>query len=710
MPLPARIAALAPLILLATAAHADNPLSAVANQARGGPPRVAAPVHGHPVRLLTALGGGVSALMSDGTVRAIPSGEVVLDVRAEGEERTTTQRVICAAGAGPRVACLRAVVHADERGADFRKELQLVDSDEGRRVIASGAGQGYDLAPLGIHVGTDGQVRLAYAETTSRSDQTVTRQLFLAGSDRAEMRLDFGGTEANKTPIGVGERADPPLQMLEFQGRLWLVYRAGEAIVAHPPGEPKVLVAASSRHDIRPLVGPDGWFYIFYHEPRSATARAAASQDGRVWRDLTLDGEQSGWQLDAAAGGDAVHGVFYFFRNSLHKGLRAAALRDGEQVGRAMTVFREDRFNAGWHPHLAIAADGTTWLTWLSNVDERERAWSRFATPDALRDDTAGPEAPAERPKDYFLLTGAGGWLTSWHPASLVPTREDTAGIELGSPSYNVGLAMLLTANVEARWRALHLGLSYAQGIVDDAAASVEDTSGVLRGAVRIEELLPGHDVKVAAVWGRYRGKVRAGTAMEDPLAELPLETNSVDTQISALNRWRIQYGFAFTHYSIPAAVHAWASPAGSSAYAFAGSHLRDVSISELALVLGYSKLDHAAGYRDHYSGLVFDGAAGAGLALFGFDPIPTDQGEVQDGLGLHLRATAQLGWLYFHRWQPLRGFGVYVRPAYAAELRLSGLPSGPPPRSQTEGTATTTAVSLLWVRHGPWLDAGAIW
>lgn len=710
MPLSARLLALlaaAWVLLLPQLARADAAKAAA--PARGGPPAVRAPVKGEPIRLLTAPGGDLFALMEDGRVLSLPAGEEILDVRAEGEERTTTSRVFCAAGPGPRIACLRAATQVSERGEPAGQELTLVDSDGGRQAIASG-GQGYSVTPLGIHIGSDTKLRFAYAESLTSGNQTVTKQWFVADNDREELPLTLGNFVSSLANVGAGDRVDPPIQMVEFEGQIWFVHRADSAIVAHPPGEEPIEVASASLHDIRPIVGPDGYFYVFYHEPSTATARVASSRDGKKWSSTTLDGKESGWQIDVAAGPDAVYAVFYFFRNSFHKGLRTSVMREGKQVGDTVTIFREDRWNAGWHPHLAIGAEGITWLTYQSNVEEEQRAWSRFKSPDELSEHGIGPsEGWEEGYKNYFLQTGAGGWLNLWHLASAVPSIEDANGVSVDNPSYNVGLALLLSANIEARWAFLDFGLSYAQGIVDDAAEDIKDSTGILNGSVKIDEVFAGHDIKVSLLWGRYRGTTSATVAAGEG-GELPIKTNYVDTQLLALNKWRVKYGVAFTHYKIPTLVHTWASPDGSSSYAFAGSFLRDVTFNDIALMLGYSKLDYAAKYENHYNGLVLDASLGVGLSIYSFDPITTDAGDADGGLTLHMRTNAMLGWLYFHRWQSLRGFGLYVRPAYTGELGFTGLPAAPSAREDTAGATTSTAVSLLWVRHGPWLDVGAVW
>ncbi|HSN99907.1 MAG TPA: hypothetical protein VLS89_16545 [Candidatus Nanopelagicales bacterium] len=704
------LAAVSALLLAPGARGADLASTLVSPGVRGGPPTVTPPVRGEPVRLLTAPGGDIFAQMEDGTVVSIPAGEQVLDVRAEGEVRTSTTRVFCAVGPGPRVACLRAALKSEANGQPGSQELSLIDSDGEREVIASGSGEGYDVAPLGIHVGSDGKIRFAYAETITQQKQAITRQYVVAGGDREELPVELGNLVSNLANVGGGDRVDPPLQMVEFDGELWLVHRADSAVVVHPPGEEPIEVASSSLHDIRPVVGRDGWFYVFYHEPSTATARVAASKDGRTWKSTTLDGKESGWQLDAAAGGEGVYAAFYYFRNPFNKGLRVAAMREGKPVGSTVTVFREDRFNAGWHPHLAIAGDGTTWLTWQSNVEEERRAWSRFKEPEALREKAIGPSSGWEEGyKNYFLQTGAGGWLNLWHLASATPSLEDANGVLVTAPEYDVGAALLLSANIEARWGFLDFGLSYAQGIVDDAAESIEDSTGILNGSIKIDEVFAGHDIKVGMLWGRYRGTASAVVASGEG-GEMEIKTNYIDTQLLALNKWRVKYGLSFTRYTLPTLVYAWSAAEGVSDYGYAGTFLRDVSFNDVALLIGYSKLDYAAKYENHYNGLILDGSIGAGLSFYSFEAVPTDNGNLESGLTFHMRSNVMLGWLYFHRWQSLRGFGLYVRPSYTAEFGFTGLPSAPSAREDTAGASTYGAVSLLWVRHGPWLDAGAVW
>lgn len=683
---------------------------------RGAPPTITPPLPGHPVRFISIPGGDVYAQMPNGTIRSIRSGRTVVTTSDLTTDGYRFAGMMCGSTLGPRFACLVRLLKSESsssRTVTYQK-LVLLDTESDRtETLASGSSEGYSVAGLGIHVSQDGDLTYAWAETvpTGNNQTKTTQYLYLKGQAQ-EMELGLGGIVSELANVGGGDRQDPAIQFIEFRHTLWMVHRDGTELVAHPIGIAPVVVAPSSLHDVRPVVTSDGWFYIFYHDPGSNTARVGMSRDGRSWKTLELDGRESGWQMEAVANGDRAYAVFYYFRNSYNKGLRVATLQAGKQAGKTFTLVREREFNTGWHPNLAIATDGSLWLSYLRHVENEERVWSKLESPEKMRDhQIADGTSWEDEYKNYYLQTGVGAWLTWWNIANGVPDAEDIGGLELGKTSYDVGRAIMLTANLEARYGSIDIGLSYAQEVVDEAAKKVEDSTGIATGSVKIEEIFPGHDVKLEFMWGRYRGTASIGNNVLGE-QELALDTNYIDTHLLLLNKWRVKYGLAYTQYRIPAALHVYAAPEGSTAYAYEGSHFRDVGFRDIDLLLGYSKLDYAAKYENHYNDLFLDGNLAFGLTLLDFDPIDTPEGSVQDSMTFNIKLLGRLGWLFFHRFESTGGLGFYIRPAYTAEFATTGISKKPDNREsdKTESASVTAATSITSLRHGPWLDLGAVW
>ncbi|AKT38353.1 hypothetical protein [Chondromyces crocatus] len=739
--------------LPARAAWAKTPIdpkaqaaSASRQEKSGG---VAAPVAGEPLRLLTAPGGEIYAQMPQGTVVGLASGSVVVDARSDAQGRPTTGRVVCAAGARsgggkagagaaggagakadvkagagggsggrkaarpvappPRIACLHVSATRDAEGQPASQTLTLTDSGGLRRTITSGEGERYQVEPLGVQLGAEGALRLVYAETREREGRVGKRYVLVDGDREVNVSEGFEVDRGEGPAMGEVEPGAHPVQLVEVGGQLWLVHQEGSAIVAHPPDEDPVEVASSAGPGFRAVVGPDGWLYVLYQEPVSGVARVAVSQEGRAWRSVTLGSRESGLELDAAAGPDAVYAVFTFGHGGVG-GLRSVALRDGRRVSGDVTLARDDHDGVGRRPRLAIAPEGAGWLTFQRPTARSAQTWRRFTHPEELLDGAVERGTwLGEGHRSYYLETGAGSWLSFWHLGSPVPSLEAANGVFVEPPEYDVGMALLLSASVEARWKSAHFGLSYAQGVVDAAAENIGDSTGILTSAIKVDDVVWGHDLELSVLWGRYRGSTSVIVASGEGGA-MEIRSSYVDTQLMAHNKWRIKYGLAYTHQNLPALVHTWISPERSTQYGFSGSFLRDVTFNNLSLMLGYSKLDHVDTHRDHYSGLFLDGALGGGVAFYSHDPANTSVGPIESGVTFHLRSNARVGWMLLHRWASLGGFGLYVRPSYVAEFGFTGLPTAPSSTEDEFETSTYSALSLLWLRHGPSIDVGAVW
>ena len=192
----------------------------------------------------------------------------------------------------------------------------------------------------------------------------------------------------------------------------------------------------------------------------------------------------------------------------------------------------------------------------------------------------------------------------------------------------------------------------------------------------------------------------------------MELSTSYVDTQIMLLNKWRIKYGLGYTNYRVPASVHAFSARKGSTMFSYEGSYLRDVNVQDFTLLIGYSKLDYSTKYENHYNGFIVDASGGLGLSTVSFSPVSTSLGDVDSAVGINFKLRARFGWLYFHRWESLGGMGLYARPAYTAEVVSTGTGTKVPSRKSKDADddAVKALVGLNSLRHGPWLDVGAVW
>jgi hypothetical protein len=714
-------------------AAADEPHAAQSEVKPGGPPTVKPPLSGHPIRFYSVPGSDVFALMQDHTLRALSSGDAVLEF--DEEDKWTIGATFCAVTSIEKAACLYRATKSEGSGNQTvtYKKLVLVQGRQ-RKVVGNGSGDGYDIGPLGIHMTPDGRLLFMYSETEQRGQATVNRTWFVSDGEKDQLEIGSASLLATLANIGAGDRKDPPVQFIEFKGELWLVYRDGDSVAVKPLDGKKITVAPRSLHDIRPVVTADGWFYVFYHDAGMNTANFARSRDGRAWTTAQLDEKESGWQMEAVAHGDQAICAFYYMRNTFNKGLRFATLKGGAVQQAPITIVREENFNTGWHPNLGVAADGTVWLTWLHNVEEKQRVWSKLASPaDLKKHEITGGSGWEEGYKDYFLQTGVGAWYTWWMLADSVPSAADINGADIQKTHYNVGPAVLMSANLEARYGSMNLGASYAQSVVDEASQAIGGSSGVLNGQVKIDDLMLGHDLKLGFLWGRYRGRaVPQGQDFltydpeffaANPESELPIKTDFVDVQVLLLNKWRIKYGLDYSTYAVPASLHAWRAGENTTRYDYKGSFFRNVTFRHFNFILGYSKLDYAAKYENHYNNFFLDGAFAFGYSMLKFDPVtiydrPADVG-VADPIGLkssgstfNMRVIAQAGWLYFHRWKSTRGLGMYVRPAYMADWSYIG--SGGKPRDreseQAKAENLTVRAGINSLRHGPWLDLGIVW
>ncbi len=669
----------------------------------------------HVLNLFAFPDGGLAAQTWAGVI-ALPGGEMLLRTAPEhqvefsiGIGTAAPGTTHCAVTSGRRVACIRThsiFVNNQFRGTD----LTLTDTAAGRRVVATVDANG-SLSPDGIAFTSSGELLYAYSATEARGDQRISyTRLSRSG---AELQLPFTPETGALEDLGGGGRANPPITFFELNGRVQLLYRQGRTLLLTPLDQPGTAarVAELSSYDARPVVGGDGMLYVFYYEPKSRTARVAVSSDGAHFTSSILDGRESGWQLEALPTAEGAVAVYYYFRGPSDKGLRAATLRGGKIVRARVLVMREERWNAGWHPRLVSdGASGVT-LTYLSNVEDNDRVWAHFGEPADLG---SGPliDPDDDSFKNWFLQVGAGGWYTWWHLESPAPSAKDLDGAQVGAGKYKVDPALLLSANLEARWGPVDLGLTYAQNYLDDASKKLGESTRLLTGSIKIEDLLPGHDVKAEGLWGRYHGEISRASAGA-PTEHLDLETSYVDIHLFALNQWRIKYGLGFSSYRIPAPVLAYSVAANDTHYQFAGSALRDVRFNNIDLALGYSQLDYAAKYENSYFGPMLDVTIAGGLTIASFDAIATPDGDVSSTAGLHLRANLMLGWLAMKRFQSLAGLGLYIRPSYAVEGSYSGDGNGrPDDRKQKDADKSDTAASfeILSLRHGPWLDAGIIW
>lgn len=698
----------------------DEPVVAHKSIERGGPPTVPAPIDDPIIELYTFPDGGFAAHTRRGVV-SFPDGQLLLRTRPDRRYEVSVRigigngggaDVYCAVGAGRRVACIRAEqLFAGNQRQGAR--LLVLDSAGGVSSVASVGPRGELLAD-GIAFDASGQLIYAYTQGDVQGQRSYRFSRVVRGN--LQMQLPFEPEHGALEDLGGGSRARAPITFADFRGRTQMIYRDGRKLLLSPLDQPhaRVELAPLTAYDVRAVTGGDGFFYVFYYEPKSRTARVAISENGVTFSDRVLDSRESGWQLDAVPTDDGALAVYYYFRNTYNKGLRLALLSRGKSTRPPQAIMREDRWNAGWHPHLVSDGPRGAWLTYLSNVEAETRVWTQLGSAKELVDyaTIGGPDDSEEEYKDWFLQAGAGVWYTWWNLFDSAPKPEEVDGAVLHEAKYRVEPSLLLSANLEGRYGPINVGLSYAQNYLDDASKSLGEANKLLTGSLKIEDLLPGHDVKVEGVWGSYHGAVTRPVEGE-PEVELPLDTRYLDVRLFALNQWRIKYGLAFNRFRVPSAVTTYFVPKDQTHYRFAASELRDVTYNNIDLAIGYSKLDYLAKYENSYFGPILDGGLAGGLTFASFDAITTPVGDVESEVGFNVRANLQAGWLAMGRVRSLAGLGFYVRPAYLAEFGVmsSGL-SRPKDREQKDaGEDDTSANFVLYsLRHGPWLDAGVVW
>lgn len=695
---------------------ADEPPPQAATKDRIAPTLVQELTKARILKLYAFPEGGLAAQTLTGVI-ALPGGDMLLRTVQESRRRANDYFNIasagptyCAVGMGRRVACIRnqpVIVGNMVRGT----ELILLDNASGSRTLSRVSDKG-KLTPNGISFTSSGELLYAYTYSEVQANQQV--EFARVGRSGREMQLPFIPEAAALEDLGGGGRANPPITFFEFNGRIQLLYRNGRTLLVSALDQLgyAATVAERTSYDARPIVGGDGVLYVFYYEPKSRTARVASSTDGRHFTNSIVDGRESGWQLEALPTAEGATVVYYYFRGPSDKGLRAASLQNGKLVRSRVILMREERWNAGWHPHLVSDRGRGVLLTYLSNVEDDTRVWAHFDNPSALASGTSITEGDPDSMKDWFVQVGAGAWYTWWALKSSKPEAKELDGALLGEGNYKVDPSILLSANLEARWGPVDVALSYAQNYLDDASKKLGQSTRLLSGSIKIEDLLPGHDIKAEGIWGRYHGEVsRASEGV--PVETLRLNTSYVDVHLFALNQWRIKYGLGFSTYRIPAPILAYSVPAKGTHYEYAGSALRDVRFNNIDFAVGYSKLDYASKYENTYFGPMLDATLAGGLSLASFDAIQTPEGDLTNAMGLHLRGNVMLGWLWMHRIASLAQLGFYLRPTYVIEGSVSTNElSRPKDRkvSDADESDKKGAFEVMSLRHGPWFDLGLVW
>jgi len=663
-------------------------------------------------------GDRVLALTGRNKVVDLASRETVLKVA--DDDGFSVMSVMCDANDRGYVVCLYRGSKTEGEGDDKRTytKLALIDSEGRRKKIGQGNTDRKRFTPLGV--GVDPQGRFAYAfERMEKSgdDWKTSRRVNYDGEG---INLPFKGASlaAKLAWIGGRGRRDPAVTFQYFDGTMYLIARQKNAIVLAPFREdPEVItVTEMSQYDVRPVVTSDGWFYIFFHDPKGSSTHVAASRDARDWDTRYIDGKESGWQMEACAHGDTAYALYYYYRNSFNKGLKVATVRDGELDGFPYTVVREEAHNTGWYPFFGIDARGRVWLSYWHDILRKQRVWSRFDSPEHLAEYSILPSGRWEdRFKGITLLGGVGGWYTMWNPIDIAPKAEYTAGLTFDSNEYAVANKLLFTGAFEARIFGIDLAVSYAQSILDEALEEIEESTGIVSGNVKINDAFPGHDVKVQFTWGRYRGAVLPADLGDASLEATPdtwqeVRSNYIDSQAIFLNKYRVKYGVTFTKYSLPTTLHTWYRPGGSAAYSYTGSYFRDVDFNLVRFMIGTSVLDYVGKYENRFNKPFVDAAFDIGFVIMGFDALPTPESP-DSGVNFTMRGTFKVGFLSMNRWYASRGLGFYVRPAYQAEVALIGIPVQPEDADEaSDGSTTIISPGLLSFRHGPWLDFGLVW
>ena len=721
MPHCLRLHAIALCLVLASVALAQDEPPTADMRGRNAfgdsiPPLIDAPV-GDVERLLQA-GSRVLAVTGRNKVVDLATGEVVLHVKDDDDFSVAS--VMCDANDSGYVVCLYRGSKSTGEGDNRQSytKLAVMDSRGKRKKIGQGNTDKKRFTPLGVGVDPQGRVAYAYERSEKKGDDWKTSRRVNYDGDEFDLPFKGASLAAKLAWIGGRGRRDPAVMFQYFEGALYMIARQKNAIVLAPVRENAdvVTVAALSQYDVRPVVTSDGFFYIFFHDPKGSSTHVAVSRDAREWDTRYIDGKESGWQMEACAHGDTAYAVYYYYRNSFNKGLKVATVRGGEPEGFPYTVVREEAHNTGWFPFFGVAADGTVWLSYWHDILKKERVWHRFDSPGHLEEYRILPTGRWEdRYKPITLLGGVGGWYTMWNPIDIVPKPEYTANLSFDRNEYDVANKLLFTGAFEARIFGIDLAVSYAQSIMDEALAEVEESTGIVSGNVKINKAFPGHDVKVQFTWGRYRGAVLPADLGDASLEATPSEwqevrTDYIDSQAIFLNKYRVKYGITFTKYSLPTTLHTWYRPGGSTSYSYTGSYFRDVDFNNVRFMIGTSVLDYVGKYENRFNKPFVDAAFDVGFTIMRFDRLPTPESP-EKGVNFTMRGVFKVGFLSMNRWYASRGLGFYVRPAYQLEVALIGIPVQPKDRDEaSDSSSTIISPGILSFRHGPWLDFGLVW
>ncbi len=667
------------------------------------------PINGEPQRCWNP--GEDTYCLIGTTIVALQTGKTVLTLHPGG----TVAQLVCDVGPNAAAACLYIDTRTEGSQQQTRTRVRLMQafghSIDG--VLAEGfAEAGFEADALGIYSRPGHFARAWSVRQPSQpshdyvADGMVVTEAALPSSSWGERLIE-----------ATSLRKQPPVEFFELQGALWVVGRDGRdlQVARFAPQLKWTKIAQDSMYDWRSIAAADGWVYVFFHDTVADTMNVATSNDGVTWKTIELDTKESGWQLDAAPVGYGVVATWYYLRTTYNKGLRTGFLRNGSLLQEANTVVRRDDRNAGFYPHLGVTRDGTTWVSWWDDVEHQTRVWAQLSSPLDLA------EVPLrdlgnwnDRYKFWYLQVGGGGWYTLWHALDLRLQTKDTGGIKVGTAQRTLGDTLLLTGSFEARLWSTQLALGYAQSIVDSANRAAGGKLGNLLGSLRFDDLFLGHDIQVRGTFGHYVGFAKPGdNGDDDKRGRLKIDTDYWAAEALALNKWRIKYGVSYARYALPLTYHAFFAAPGSTSYAYAGSYFRDTQIDEVRLLIGYSKLDYAARYENHYSDFVIDADLVIGAGFLKFDKVRPMRGGasayvVEGSAGLHI----DLGWLWMSRVRALAGLGIYVRPLYRCDA--DALYGGDKPSDRgandSKGSDSSLGASLISIRHGPWLDVGIVW
>ena len=739
---------------------------------------------------------GEAVVVSGSTVKTLESGKTLLQLRGEGPFGVETAE--CALGKKNFTMCAVTLARAIKKTKTnkdgkkttytiYERKLVIQDSSGRSTEIASGkdlnSGKGsYTIAQHGAYVHSMSGSFAFFTERIPKAVKTKegttvryeVRQRMWARGKIMDFKVGYASLASRNSGQG---RSNPDLQFVENGRDLCMAY-------ATSPGHGKIAygclrgggwqaIADAAMYDFRLVKPADGWTYLFYYSHRSDSAEVVAKGPGQSdWGPVSgadelhdgpaalpsaeaIDTPESGWQLEADAHGKSAYAVYYFFRNSYHKGLRVAELQGGKLTQAPYTVVREKLFNTGWHPRLTITGSGTLWLTYWDHVLEERRVWTKLKSPgDLTTHKLAEPKKWERRHKKAFVQAGVGAWYTMWNLVDISPPEEDINGTTIGSTEYSLSNTTLLVSSVEAKWGNVNVGMSYAKSIVNEAKDTaqerlatgnevVDDNIGRLMGSVKVEKLFPGYDVKAQFAWGRYKGTATPGEGVQsgsggstdssllsefDEFDEfgdesvlpqssgggsaLAIDTNYIDMQALFLNKWRLKTGLGYTKYTLPMALHTFYANAGETEYSYGGSYFRNVQVDSIRLIVGHSSLDYVAKYENYFNDLFVDTTVDAGAAFLKFeDPIVFGSEDIDSAITLDARLNVTFGYLLFKRWYLLRGYGLYVRPSYVAEASFLGIPRKPSDRKEDKADEFDSYVSpgMFSVRHGPWLDFGMV-